>query len=590
MEAIGVGLGTAAILSCVLDVFRVVTSFRDYSEASTILFHQLDLEREVLLRWATEVGLYPMSDNDDAAPGTTATRSAIPDELLPLVHKIIATIGALLVKATSPRQAKGRPESDVQELRLVLENLQSRRQEQSLHPRLGPSKSFSRLGWAIGEQERLKELVTTIHTYNASLHNLIPKPLQIQLDGSLMQALLSERTENDLSEIQHASFQWRKAISAVASVTALQRARTTATAPAPLSTNQLMLQRSDISSLGRDMTRHLTVYESRGEKINVLIEWRACTLPLKSEKKFQYLNTCLDLARLLHVSQSLAAYRTMDCIGVFDDVEFRPHPRVGLVYRVPSAVCSHAASSSAGSDSIRIYTLHDLINRKEVPRPRLDQRFELARSLATGLHRLFVSRWYHKNLNSKNILFFVRKRSGKNDTEFALEDEHILHPFLCGFDYARPDSPEEMSIKPEADEFCNRYRHPQYVHSEARQEIRYSRRFDIYSLGVLLTELGRWETVDRMQREYTVHRRKGKEMEAAVSTSPSSHGFHRYLRTHSVESLGFRMGKIYTDAVRFCLDGGGREATEPENSEETEETLVDAFNKKVVAELARCTV
>lgn len=572
MEAIGVGLGTVALVSTVLDVFRVVTSFRTYSEASTILFRQFELEREVLLRWAIEVGLYSIQE----APPESGC--AIPAELLPFVHKTVATIGALLVKATSPRETKNKSESDVHELQHLLQLLQSEIQVQNQSRQSRLSRSLTRLGWAIGEDERLKGLISMIHAYNASLHNLIPKPIQIRLDGSLMRALLSEKNEGDLLEIKQASLHRRAAISAVAGVTALQQTRST---PAPPSTNQLMLQRSKFYSLGTDMARYLTMYKSHCENTQVLIEWRANTAPHHSEKKIQYLNTCLDLARLLHASQNLAAYRTMDCIGIFDDIEFRPHPRVGLVYRVPDAINSRP---SIGDGPIQIYTLYGLINRKEFVRPRLDQRFDLARRLATGLHRLFVSKWYHKNLNSKNILFFSRKETNSQEKELTSTDQFISTPYLSGFDYARPDSPEEMTIKPNIDEFCDRYRHPQCTNPESRDEIRYSRLFDIYSLGVLLVELGRWETVDKMQNDYIAQKTKGQ-----TRPPPSLQDFQRYLGTRGVESLGFRMGEIYMGAVKFCLDDRSCDMLVEPNAE-MEEQLVDGFNKEVVAELARCVV
>lgn len=570
MEAIGVGLGTVALVSTVLDVFRVVTSFRTYSEASNILFRQLELEREVLLRWAIEVGLY-VTDGVQVE-----SQSVIPEELLPLVHKTVATIGALLVKATSSKEAKSNPESDVQELQLVLHLLQSEIQVQNQSQQSRLSRSLTRLGWAIGEDERLKGLISTIHAYNVSLHNLIPKPIQIRLDGSLMQALFSETNEADLLEIKQASLHWRKAISVVAGVTALQQTRST---PSPPSTNQLMLKRSNFASLSTDMARYLTTYESHRERTNVLVEWRVNTAPFQSEIRMQYLNTCLDLARLLHATQNHPAYRTMDCIGIFDDVEFRPHPRVGLVYRVPGDMHS---PSSMGDGSIQIYTLHDLINWKGFIRPRLDQRFELARSLATGLHQLFVSRWYHKNLNSKNILFFSRRGTNSQGTELTSTDDFILSPYLSGFDYARPDSPEEITIKPYMDEFCDQYRHPQCTNPESRDEIRFSRRFDIYSLGILLVEIGRWETVDKIQR--VAHRTKGK-----IGPPPSLSDFQQYIRTRGVESLGFRMGEIYMNAVKFCLDDRSDDKS-VHLDVEVEGQLVDGFNKEVVAELARCVV
>ncbi|KAL4999434.1 prion-inhibition and propagation-domain-containing protein [Aspergillus recurvatus] len=559
MDPLGVGLGTAALLSTVLDVFALVTSFRSYSESSTILFCQLELEREVLLRWAIEVGLYPAS--------ASSSNCAIPPELLPLVHNTVAIIGSVLAKATSPNGAKKELEAGAQDLHQVLDRLQKETQPKHSQSRL--SKSLTRLGWAISEETRLKDLIATIHAYNTSLHSLIPKPLQISLDGSVMQAIIAESDSNRLLEIQRAGVHWRKAISVAASVAALQQVST----PVPPSTNQLMLPRSRFASLGHDMARYQTQYV-HNEVTEVLIEWRAYKIPPNSDTKTTYLNTCLDLARLLHASQNLETYRTLDCLGVLDDVEFQPHSRVGLVYRVPFAVTPAGPSTKA-------FTLHDLINRKEFARPSLDERFELARNLATALHRLFASRWYHKNLNSKNILFFTQAVDGRGS---------CIQPYLSGFDYARPDSPDEMTIKPEADEFCDRYRHPQCTHPDSRNTIPFRRQFDVYGLGILLMEIGRWETVDRMHKDYSAQKARAA-AKGSVVAPVSLEGFQRYLRTRCVESLAFRMGTIYTNAVKFCLHG----ATEVEgdtpavSAVDGEQELISRFNRDVVAELAKCT-
>ncbi|KAL6235504.1 hypothetical protein BDW75DRAFT_136342 [Aspergillus navahoensis] len=559
MDPLGVGLGTAALLSTVLDVFALVTSFRSYSESSTILFRQLELEREVLLRWAIEVGLHPAS--------ASSSNCVIPPELLPLVHNTVATIGSVLAKATSQNGEKKELEAGAQDLRQVLDRLQKETQPKHNQSRL--SRSLTRLGWAICEETRLKDLIATIHAYNTSLHSLIPKPLQISLDGSIVQTIIAEADPNRLLEIQRAGVPWRKAISVAASVAALQQV----SMPVPPSTNQLLLSRARFASLGQDMARYQTQYV-HDRVTEVLVEWRAYKIPPNSDTKMTYLNTCLDLARLLHTSQNLETYRTLDCLGILDDVEFQPYSRVGLVYRVP------LATTPAGPP-IKAFTLHDLINQKEFARPSLDERFELARNLATALHRLFASRWYHKNLNSKNILFFTQAVDGRGSCS---------RPYLSGFDYARPDSPDEMTIKPEADEFCDRYRHPQCTHPDSRRTIPFRRRFDVYGLGVLLMEIGRWETVDRIHKDYSAQKARAA-AKGAVVAPVSLESFQRYLGTRCLESLAFRMGTIYTDAVKFCLHGATEVGGDAPAASvvDGEQELVSRFNRDVVGELAKCT-
>ncbi|KAJ0425791.1 hypothetical protein BJY00DRAFT_307930 [Aspergillus carlsbadensis] len=112
---------------------------------------------------------------------------------------------------------------------------------------------------------------------------------------------------------------------------------------------------------GSDMSRHPTHNKLNHEKIDVLIEWRAYRAPPNSAEKTAYLNTSIDLARLLHTSQNLPEYRTLDCAGVIDDVEFIPHPRIGLYVlstesrfatcKTPS--CSRDRNASDLEDHIR---------------------------------------------------------------------------------------------------------------------------------------------------------------------------------------------------------------------------------------------
>jgi hypothetical protein len=249
--------------------------------------------------------------------------------------------------------------------------------------------------------------------------------------------------------------------------------------------------------------------------------------------------------------------------------------------------------STLDETSVRAYTLHDLINRKEFGRLNLEQRFEIARSLATALHRVFVSRWYHKNLNSKNILFFSRARGRPEDEKYIVSNpDFVAHPFLSGFDYARPDSPDEMTIKPEVNEFGDRYRHPQCTNPSTRHIIPFSRRFDVYSLGVILMEVGRWETVDTMHKDFTTQRlkaaRRGQQEPGASPAGLES--FQKYVRTRCVDSLAFRMGTIYTDAVRFCFhDATLVTSAELDLNEDNENVLISRFNKEVVSELVKCT-
>jgi hypothetical protein len=114
----------------------------------------------------------------------------------------------------------------------------------------------------------------------------------------------------------------------------------------------------------------------------------------------------------------------------------------------------------------------------------------------------------------------------------------------------------------------------------------------VYSLGVILMELGRWETVDTMHKDFTAHRLKAakKGHQEPIGPPPGLESFQKYLRTRCVDSLAFRMGTIYTDAVRFCFhDSTLVTSAALGPNKDNENVLISRFNKEVVAELVKCT-
>ncbi|KNB04407.1 hypothetical protein FOXG_19286 [Fusarium oxysporum f. sp. lycopersici 4287] len=556
MEVAGLALGTISLFPIVLELFRTVTSLSGFAETSVILFLQLDLEREVLSRWGREVGLCRENNG-------SGSNCLIPSDLLPVVHEIIAAIGYLLAEATSVDDRPPRTGGNASTLDEALRILRSKIEQQRTIG-IPLRQAYRRLRWAIFKEAQLRELIDDIHKYNNGLHNLVPKPVQARLDGLLLQAILSNRDRAGLEEIREASRGLRGDLSAAADVILLRESPEIVPHP---STADLMLSRSGFPFINKDMSRCLTTYRRKigreVKELHVMVEWRGYKCESNTERKQRFLATCLDLARLLHASQNLAAYRTMDCLGILDDVEFMPNHRIGLVYRAPVNMAA-TASRSPGSASVQVRTLQDLINDQETQYPDLGQRFELAQSLSVALHRILVSRWFHKNMNSRNVLFF--KENGTIS---------VVNPFLSGFDYARPNSPEQETIKPDQDEFSDRYRHPRYTDPATRQEIRYSQSFDIYSLGVLLVEIGYWETVESIQKRKLRHGKKH------ATTSPLR-DLQRHLSTKCIDSLVFRMGKVYANATKFCLSRGDS-STECE-----EEHLLKLFNSDVVSELAKC--
>ena len=113
----------------------------------------------------------------------------------------------------------------------------------------------------------------------------------------------------------------------------------------------------------------------------------------------------------------------------------------------------------------------------------LGERFELVKTLVTTVFNIHNIGWVHKNIQSKNILFWPKQ--GRDELDLS-------RPYLMGFDISRPNQPGEVSEKPMSYFEDDLYRHPQYKGMFARS---FQPSFDLYSLGIILYEVGMWRNI-----------------------------------------------------------------------------------------------
>ncbi|KAK8140232.1 hypothetical protein PG984_000298 [Apiospora sp. TS-2023a] len=269
----------------------------------------------------------------------------------------------------------------------------------------------------------------------------------------------------------------------------------------------------------------------------VLIEW----VPYDREdldEKFVHLRRLDQLARMMN-SATLRHpdLHTIDCLGYTDDV---PQSRYGLVYKSPHP--THA-------------TLHHLIATPDLKTPDLDERVKLARTLAVALWSLHALDWLHKSLCSHDILFFpsATTTAATQPTASAAMVPDISTPYLVGFDASRPDLDIDMSVAPSKNPrggpsiLNDLHRHPNSLSGlSARRP--YCKSYDIYSLGLVLLEIGLWKPLQTYYKpHYTAERWRD-----------------RVVLPVLVPGLGNRTGRVYREVVERCLtapdDISGEEA------------------------------
>lgn len=248
-----------------------------------------------------------------------------------------------------------------------------------------------------------------------------------------------------------------------------------------------------------------------------------------------------DLAKLLAVENS-PSYRSLACLHWFHDDY---NHNFGLVFRIPAAY---------GSGARPLYDF--LQSRAKVP---LEQRFEMARCLCYALRKWHSVNWLHKGIRSNNILILQLQCNKKWDFE---------NPFLNGQEYARPDT--DLSSGRYVQDFEeNVYRYPDRQGLPRETQTKYH---DIYSLGVVLLEIGLWQPASQFQ-----------DFKRGVGRLTPEH-MRQILISNAADRLHHYMGSEYQAAVVKCLNGEIRPDTD--NVRDALQ-LAENFRAQVIDSIAR---
>jgi hypothetical protein len=110
----------------------------------------------------------------------------------------------------------------------------------------------------------------------------------------------------------------------------------------------------------------------------------------------------------------------------------------------------------------------------------------------------------------------------------------VTDPFITGFQYSRPLQGTTISYGPLENKDLQYYYHPDATKG-------FSKRLDLYSLGIVLCEIGSWGLV----MDWIPEDKKFKLQSREWSRD--------YMMNSVLEDLGWRMGKQHQSAVRTLL-------------------------------------
>lgn len=284
--------------------------------------------------------------------------------------------------------------------------------------------------------------------------------------------------------------------------------------------------------------------------VPVLVERKRVDLPEKEDcNREAILDRLEDIAELINCADRHNGLRVLHCRGMYHD---EVSSAFGMVYDFPDL--------SVPKTELQCTTLAKTLERRPDNQelPLLGDRFRLGHDLAISLFRFHSVGWLHKSISSKVVMFFYPQDSHWN--------AQMNSWYLRGFLHSRLNESiitEGLTSDPESMD----YQHPDYLQSLKLGSWRYLPKFDYYSLGIVLLEIGLWRSLKDITRNW-----KG------------TPGQMREKLLHSaVPALGPRAGAPYRDAVISCLTWG---ITDTQRADSTASHL--SFKGLVVDKLAQC--
>ena len=314
-----------------------------------------------------------------------------------------------------------------------------------------------------------------------------------------------------------------------------------------------------------DVTREVGMY--RGHP--VVLEWKNITQSDDVKLKHRVAAVAKLLAKLNDPS-----FHSLCCLGFIKVPGFDRY--------------AYLFSSPLLGDTISMKTLQELQTMKK-SYVSMNQRLQIALALSQTVLQLHTAGLLHKSIRPDNILLF------QENADAWSANESLPSAFLGGYETARADNLLETTEAPPLQGQHQLYRHPR---SLGVTRSSFTKRFDLYSLGCVLIELGFWKPLQFILFRY--HDCCTSRKSPTAASMPSSYENLNSATYHSIlgekaslfeasghgslmEGLRFHMGDRYSKLVTDCLT-----AAEWAADDELDETVeIQENNVSVLSDLLR---
>ena len=205
--------------------------------------------------------------------------------------------------------------------------------------------------------------------------------------------------------------------------------------------------------------------------------------------------------------------------------------------------------------------------------PSLENRFRLALNITSSIMALREKGLTHGNISSNNVVFFVGGQIlASNDKVW--KGPIIRAPYLTSFHQTSWESPKSVTTIPHHGKhpsFSSIYQHP-CLETDQQQSHTYRLAHDLYSLGLVLLEIGLWMPIGKFWKSKYTRR-----------------DFQTRLQNIYLKKLSAKCGEGYMRVVLFCMTQVDRMISrEQRGQQEQGNSLHSDFHESVIVPLTRC--
>lgn len=553
LETAGFAVGVASLLSSfkgAVDGFVFLSDVYHGFDDAAFYAAKLEIEKQRLLVWGNFFGFDDVVECEKLKEQPEVAQSLVLFILKEFadattdLEKMRAKYGVTLVKTDvkldKDAYLKLKPKSD------LLDKLAERQKEHNSKLKWW-KKGFP---WVL-DLRKFEKLLDRLEYLNDSLERVVPRVDLPLLTQGLASFLVPAHDQSYLQTFQESSHQYLAMCAAARNI----KITTNILSKVPeVSWDEISCLTAEKHAL-HGSSRSFAMYQARGTSDiaeEVIVDWKEPNIDLNMQQRIEVLKRIKGMCIFFRkVSENHEKhFRVLPCVGIVEDPNYEQqhpgHKKYGFVFARPGPDLGQPQS-----------LFQSLIQLSNVP---VGDRFRLAQSLASGLLLLHSSKWLHKNICSKNILTFPKKSQDPFDISF------LASPYFTGFSYARPDREGEVSMERPGTKALDYYRHPRYDEGHSRYN-------DIYSLGVVLFEIGHWQSVESMCSSYNLNYISEEEVQAFLKEN-----------CRRGRRLRARMGNVYASVVHRCLVGDFGVSKDSKDDGE----LIRAFWSSVVRELDSC--